>query len=126
MDDDKKRVKAGDVRNLTRVHPEHDPRAFAGVRRVPSGAPAPDQPHEVGTVAAGRSVDIVVEGDRVQCGFDKDAGVPVYRCAQRRALPGERVELPRSEIARLRGLGFLVDPSAAPVPTDKGRRSSTN
>ena len=123
MDDQKHKAKVGDVR--TRVHPDHDPHAFDSVRRLASAAPDPDEELEVGTVAAGHSVDLVVEGERVQCGFDRDAGVPVYRKPLRRALPGDQVKLPCSEIARLRGLGFLVDPSAVPPPVDRGRRAAS-
>jgi hypothetical protein len=34
--------------------------------------------------------------------------------------PGNEVELPRSEVLRLRKLGFLVDPDAAEIPTAEG------
>ena len=39
--------------------------------------------------------------------------------AQQRFLPGEQVTLPLSEIRRLRVLGFLVDPEAAPPATSQ-------
>jgi hypothetical protein len=45
--------------------------------------------------------------------FDAASGrtyfVPVTRAKTRRFRPGETVTLPQSELARLRGLGFIVD-----------------
>jgi hypothetical protein len=34
---------------------------------------------------------------------------------------GEEVELPRDEVLRLRGLGYLVDPSAKEIPVETGQ-----
>ena len=80
--------------------------------------PEPAVPQEetaTAIVASGRSVHINTE--RVQCGYDSVLGRPVFRQAFRTALPGEIVELPRSEIARLQAVGILVDPNLIAADT---------
>jgi hypothetical protein len=82
---------------------------------APSPEPAPGMAR--GVVAKGRSIDIglptkkIVGSRPIEIG-----GVTVYKdveaAEQRKAQPGDIVELPEAEIERLRGLGFLVAPDA--------------
>jgi hypothetical protein len=68
------------------------------------------EPEELvsGVVSSGHSIHINI--GRVASGYDAMLSRPVYRQTFRIALPGEVVELPRSEIDKLRAQGFLVDP----------------
>lgn len=124
--DDRKTKHASPVRDFTRVHPDHlNAGPGDGVRRVPPEMPDDNEPREVGVVAAGRCIDVPTDEIELS-GYDREGQREIYRRVQKRHLPGESVELPKSEIARLRGLGFLVDPSAAPLPVDRGRRAAGN
>lgn len=111
MDD---RKKTNDPINDMRVHPEHflSLDRAQSVRRVLSAEPADDEPKKRAIVARGRCVDVALAEQRAVCGSDQ--GRDVMRARQIRYGPGEEVELPASEVARLRGLGFLVDPDGAP------------
>jgi hypothetical protein len=79
--------------------------------------PDPDEPRDLATVRTGRSVDVPDPIEKRAVGYDRDTGKPIYAAVQHRYGPGQQVELPVSEIRRLRGLGFLVDPNDAPVFT---------
>ena len=70
-------------------------------------------------VASGRSVHLPHAMEKVCAGFNVDTReyITVPRTVVHR--PGETVELPESEIARLTKLGFLVDPTDEPIPTSK-------
>ena len=71
-------------------------------------------------VARGRSL-YFGEGRRV-LGFDKDTNQEIFGPATwRYVLPGETVELPASEVERMRALGYLVDPSKV-APPEEGPR----
>jgi hypothetical protein len=74
------------------------------------------EPEETATaiVATGHSVH-VSDGTRVACGYDALLSRPVYRQGFRIALPGETVELPKSEIEKLMALGYLIDPNSIEV-----------
>jgi hypothetical protein len=74
---------------------------------------ATTEPTEVAIVRAGRTVDVPI-GRRVH-GYDSTKGVEVYGPVYRTFKPGEEVTLAISEIARLRALGFLVDPNGTAV-----------
>jgi len=87
MDDERtKHVAArhGDLSQMTRIHPDHEWRSVADTRKLlnvqPSGPPT------VATVAGGRTVHV----GQVSVG------------------PGYQVELPLSEVTRLRTLGYLL------------------
>jgi hypothetical protein len=73
-----------------------------------------------GVVAKGRSIDIGLPTKKIVGSrpIEKD-GVVIYKnveaAEQRKAEPGDVVELPEAEIERLRGLGFL-----APEPAKRG------
>lgn len=81
---------------------------------------AAGEPTEIATVARGRSVD-VPSGERRKVGHDPVTGEAIFAAVQRRYAEGQQVELPRSQITRLRELGFLTDPAAA--PPSNGRAS---
>jgi hypothetical protein len=61
-----------------------------------------------GIVASGHSVHL--NTNKVQRGWDSVLQQPVYRQEFLVAGPGEVVELPVTEIARLQAVGILVDP----------------
>ena len=99
-----------------RVSPDHIDNTGDGIRNLRPAEPDPDEPREFAIVARGRSIDAPTEQRRA-VGYDPVKGEQLYAAVQRRYGPGERIELPISEIRRLRELGFLVDPDAAPVFT---------
>jgi hypothetical protein len=70
---------------------------------------------EKAIVARGRSIDIPVEGKRIQVGTTED-NRKVTRVPIRKAGPGEEVELPADEVRRLRASGFLIDPTNLAPP----------
>lgn len=47
-------------------------------------------------------------------------GRTVFDAAGKRYLAGDEIELPASEVSRLQGRGFLVDPKAPVIPLDAG------
>jgi hypothetical protein len=101
-----------------RVSPDHiDSKPGEGLRmwRRPV-ADDPNKPKETGVVRSGRSVHVGTE-EKHLVGRDPVTGAEVYAAAQIFFGPGQTVTLPRSEIIRLRGLGFLVDPDDEPVFT---------
>ena len=101
-----------------KVHPDHlDAKPGDGVRALRPAEPDPDEPRELATVRPGRSVDVPDSIEKRAVGYDRDTGKSIYAAVQHRYGPGQQVELPVSEIRRLRGLGFLVDPNDAPVFT---------
>ena len=73
-----------------------------------------------GIVAKGRTVTVPSDQKRV-AGYTTE-GKPVHQVVERRAAPGEEVELPAAEIAYLREAGFLVDPAAPVVVYGAGPR----
>jgi hypothetical protein len=90
------------------------------VEPVAAAAPAPvgNDPLESGVVSDGRSVHIPVPGQQTPCGYDMKESKTVFRSVFEVFGPGETVTLPRSEIARLKNLGFLRDPSRTyPIST---------
>ena len=101
-----------------KVHPDHlDAKRGDGVRALRPVEPDPDEPRELATVRMGRSVDVPDPVEKRAVGYDRDSGAMIFAAVQHRYGPGQQVELPVSEIRRLRGLGFLVDPSGEPVFT---------
>lgn len=90
-----------------KVHPDHiDAKRGDGVRALRPVEPDPNEPRELATVARGRQVHVPTDQKRA-VGYDRDSGEMIYAAVQRHYMPGEQVELPISEIRRLRGLGFL-------------------
>lgn len=79
-----------------------------GVRMLRRPAPDPNEPKETAIVRAGRSVHCGSE-EKHLVGRDPVTGAEVHACVQEIFGPGQMVTLPRSEIARLRGLGFLEE-----------------
>ena len=79
-------------------------------------APDPNEPKETAVVRRGRSVHVGTD-EKHMVGTDPIKGEPIYACVQEFFGPGQSVTLARSEIARLRGLGFLEDDDAAPAFT---------
>ena len=71
-------------------------------------------------VARGRTVIIPDSATRVFTGRDPDTHAELFGQGSREIPPGNEVELPRSEVKRLRALGFLVDPDAAEIPIAEG------
>jgi hypothetical protein len=69
-------------------------------------------------VAEGRTVEVPITGKKCAVGVDKDGKTingPVFE----RVGPGRTVRLEAAEVARLRKLGFLVDPNRViTVPGD--------
>ena len=80
-----------------------------GVRMLRRPPVDPNEPKETGIVRSGRSVHCGSE-EKHMVGTDPIKGEPVYACVQEIFGPGQTVTLPRSEIRRLIGLGFLEDP----------------
>jgi hypothetical protein len=62
-----------------------------------------------GVVARGRTVHVPTD-QKVLAGYERETNRPIERIVCERRGPGETVELPGSEVKRLRALGFLVDP----------------
>jgi hypothetical protein len=95
------------------VHPD-----FAPTRSPPPPLPAEtnNKPKVKGIVARGKTVHMAT-GKQIQVGYDATEGKPVYTSEIVAYGPGKEVELPVSEAARLRKLGFLVGP--AKVVTDE-------
>jgi hypothetical protein len=117
--DKTKKHKPGDVRAGLRVHPDAiAPPAQASEQAAPT---EPDEPLERAVVATGHVVHIN-SGRRVQRGSDpNDFSKPIFRTPFVEATPGTEVELPRSEVKRLRETGHLVDPNK--VATDEEART---
>jgi hypothetical protein len=61
------------------------------------------------TVAKGRTLSGAHPTDRIIIGYD-DKGKPIKRAKVVESKEFSEVELPRAEVAALRGLGFLLDP----------------
>jgi hypothetical protein len=52
-----------------------------------------------------------VPGQRRVVGYDRETQKSVYGPVLQAFGPGQQVRLPRSEVVRLRQLGFLIDPN---------------
>jgi len=110
------------VLNLSRIvcgiHPDARNKPHVA-RRLPTKqftGPPPE-----GTVARGRSVDVVLHDAEPEiAGYSAEEKRYIMRAQTRCAGPGEVVVLPAEEIAWLRSRGFLVDPDA-----ELAERSST-
>jgi hypothetical protein len=99
-----------------RLHPDDLESFGPNAARQSPLLPDESEPLESATVARGRSVDMPSPGAKQeQTGFDLAEKRPVFRLPQTRYGPGQVVKLPRSEVRRLRALGFLVDPDAKAV-----------
>lgn len=86
---------------------------------VPKETP---EPLSSGVVARGKTVHAST-GKKVLAGYDKFTGAPVERMSYRTFKPGQVVMLAQSEIARLKQLGFLVDPDRRlQMPPEKPRQ----
>jgi hypothetical protein len=96
------------------VHPDHEWRSPSG--RLHPQADTSKEPTEIAIVARGHTVHAPIAGEFIRAGFDKDTGRPVQAAAQKTYRPGDQIELPVSEIARFKKLGFLVDDSKATPP----------
>jgi hypothetical protein len=90
-----------------------------GVPIGPRPAPPPDNNEATGTavVARGRTVHCPVPDQTQFVGYDKTTGKEIYGPVFKAYGPGSKVELPVSEITRLRGLGFL-EPEGGGKPVD--------
>ena len=68
------------------------------------------------TVARGHTVEIPDENAEKQiAGYSMIDQKYIYRQPTRRYGPGATVTLPQSEVSRLTGLGFLVDPTSTEI-----------
>jgi hypothetical protein len=77
---------------------------------------------EKATVARGRTVCVPdLSKPSVFAGREPDTHRELFAPGLRDIGPGEEVELPRDEVRRLRGLGFLVDPDAKEVAIEDGQ-----
>jgi hypothetical protein len=96
-----------------KVNPDHiDAKPGEGVRSLRRPAPDPNEPTETGIVARGRSVHCGgTDDEKHMVGMHPISGEPIYVPVQTQFGPGMTVTLPRSEIARLREMGFLEDSS---------------
>jgi hypothetical protein len=108
----------------TRIHPDQlsglGPHSGGG---EPDAIEIPEAPREesaTGIVASGRCLH-VPDGTRHVAGYDTERRVNTHRQGFKEVLAGQAVTLPISEIARLRELGFLVDPNK--VATDEEART---
>jgi hypothetical protein len=80
------------------------------------------EPTERAIVARGRCVGIPDSTvPPAFAGRDPIEHKEIFAPGLRYALPGEEVELTRSEVKRLRGLGTLVDPDAKEVEIETGQ-----
>ena len=71
-------------------------------------------------VARGHSVEVPF-GPKVQVGFTPSPdSKPVFAQKCRTFGPNQELELPQSEVTRLRKLGFLVDPDYTPPEVGEG------
>jgi hypothetical protein len=77
-----------------------------------------------GVVARGRTVIGPHPTETETFGNGPD-GKPIVRPVHTTFNPGDTVTLPAGEIARLRGLGFLVDPDGSGPAVDIGPTFST-
>lgn len=108
-------VTAAHGSTMARIHPDAMTEPHIA-RRLPRPEIDPNEPHETCTVANGRCIDQPVEGAAKEIsGYDITKAEYCYRLPTRRFKPGEQIELPVSEARRLRGLGFVLDESGAPV-----------
>lgn len=71
------------------------------------------------TIARGRTVIMSDTNQMNIVGYD-EAGKPIKRAKSVAFGEHQDIELPLSEAVRLRKLGYLVDPGAAPIPTADG------
>jgi len=109
MDENERRARAN-LQMSKRVDPDL---VLSGKPAPPSPAPDENTANEataIGIVARGRTLHLPIPGERRSVGWDPNEKKTVYAAVTRGHGPGERVELPVSEIKRLQGLGFLVDP----------------
>jgi hypothetical protein len=74
---------------------------------------APPEKLVKATVARGRSIMVGV-GKKL-AGFDRDTQKEIWVPICEYRIEGQEVELPESDVIRMRATGFLVDP-AAPAP----------
>jgi hypothetical protein len=100
------------------VHPDHEFRAPSG--RIPPTEQKEPEPLGRATVARGRTLHMPVAGEFRQTGWSADEKRAVCAQVWEPKGPGSEVELPVSEIRRLRRLGFLIDSDRAPVPIASG------
>jgi hypothetical protein len=79
-------------------------------------------PMERATVARGRTV-IVPDPTKPPTfiGREFETHREIFAPGTREIGPGEEVELPRDEVRRLRGFGYLVDPDAKVVDIETGQ-----
>lgn len=94
--------------------------------RAPGGRPHPVQepdesePLETGVVNRGHCISLPdPDQPRVLIGYDKK-GAARFIAAPRLALPGETVTLLRSELKRMKRLGFIVDENRSVLPPCSG------
>ena len=122
--EDRRKVRIGDrTLTLARHHKNADP--DGSPQRQPVKPPGEDKgPKATGIVARGRTVHANdPNAPKRFVGFDKE-GVGIWVPSQRIYSPGEQIELPVSELERLKRLGFIADANrlasdeeAAGVPT---------
>ncbi len=110
------RRRAGKIGNLPQRLKKIDPDIVLGAPRqaAPPASAAPKEQTAIGIVARGRSVEIPT-GERRIVGYDGKNHCDVSGALVKRYGPGARVELPISELKRLQGLGFIVDPATLAV-----------
>jgi hypothetical protein len=78
-------------------------------------------PMERAIVARGRTVTVPdPTKPPAFVGRQIDTNVELFAPATRDFGPGEEVELPRDEVRRLRGFGYLVDSDATVIDIDTG------
>ena len=85
------------------------------VRRVPHEIPDPNEPKVTVRVARGRVVDVPHPTEKVRVGLDQENRSYIDVARQVRHGPGQLIELPQSEAARLVALGFVEDPETEHV-----------
>ncbi len=119
MVDEKKHKPAGDMRALRRDpdYPLAGPPVLESdeIEAPPPEPPEASEPTEQATVARGRCVHIL-DGTKVARGFDTWTGKTVFRQGFRTAVHPQVVTLGKSEIARLRATGHLIDPDRVAPP----------
>lgn len=108
--EDRRRAKVGNRTVLMQRHPTQHPDHTPPVRRGATPVVEDTGPMGRAIVARGRVVHAAVRGEYDLVGYDSTTAAPVRAPRTRIYLPGETVELPVSEIERLRALGFLADP----------------
>jgi hypothetical protein len=102
----------------TRVDPTFVERHLPGAKAAEAPQPVAALQEQTATaiVAPGHTLHIPVSDQKMVAGFDVQQARNVTRLRCRWAGPGTQVELPLSEIARLRKLGALLDPEGAAPP----------